>query len=169
MLTLDNSPGLAEILMNDHLDGVTAEALVKWAQDALEQGHDNAPLLKLAIEEPPYFTPDLRLLFQEATHEIGIEEITFDQARAFYAQSVGRRLAAASASPREIAERLARIFPPHMTPPPFDIWWKLDDSIDCDHCLEGMTQAGKVLDQVIADELANLLRFDWRAARHPDD
>lgn len=56
-------PGLAEILINDHLDGVTAEALVKWAQDALDQGHENAPLLKLAIKEPPYFTPDLRRLY----------------------------------------------------------------------------------------------------------
>jgi len=163
MLTLENSPGLAEILMREHLGGATGEQFVRWAQDALEQGHDSPSLLRLAIEEPPFFTPDLRRLFEAATREIAIEHVSFEQARAFYAQSVGKHLAAASAAPREIAQTLARIFPPHMTSAPFDTWWQLEEAFECEYCLRGVELRGEVLDQAILDELEDLLRLNWRA------
>jgi len=164
MLTLENSPGLAEILMEEHLDGATGDRLVKWAQDALEQGHDSPSLLKLAIEEPPFFTPDLRRFFESATLEIQIEQVTFEQARVFHAQTVAVKLNLAAASPFEIAWKLARIFPPHSTSGPFSIWWPLEEAFECDYCLRGVELHGKALHQAIQEELENLLRFHWRAA-----
>lgn len=164
MLTLENSPGLAEILMNEQFEGTTGEQFVKWAQDALEQGHDSPSLLKLAIEEPPFFTPDLRRLFASATSEIQIQQVAFEQARVFHAQTIAKQLNSVAASPLEIAERLARIFPPHSSSAPFDIWWQLEEAFECDYCLRGLELRGKVLDQAIFEELDNLLRFNWRAA-----
>ena len=50
MLTLQNSPGLAELLMHERADGAADDQFVKWAQDALEAGHDSPSLLRLAVQ-----------------------------------------------------------------------------------------------------------------------
>ena len=56
MLTVDNSPGLAAVLAARCLDVLRAEQLVTWAQRALECGFDTPSVVRLAMEEEPFFT-----------------------------------------------------------------------------------------------------------------
>jgi hypothetical protein len=163
MLTLENSRGLAAILIEEDLDGAHGEDLVQWAQDALEQGHHSPSLIRLAIEEPPFFTPDLRRLFHEAVQELGYEPVGFERARAFHAQAIAIELLSASASPREIAGKLSRLYPPERSSPPFAAWWQLDEAFDCDYCLQQVTVGGQTLDETVYKELEALLHFDWRS------
>src|SRR5437016_3379042 len=101
MLTLENSPGLAELLMNENAEGARDEQFVTWAQDALEAGHDSPALLRLAVQDPPFFRPDLRKLFLATSYELGIEHVSFEQARIFYAQEIARRLQSSAGTPQQ--------------------------------------------------------------------
>lgn len=164
MLTLENSPGLAELLVTEAKVETTGEQFVRWAQDSLEQGHDSPSLLRLAIEEPPFWGPDLRRLFHSTVAEIGIEPVSARQAMVFHAQEVAVRLVTNNATPEEIATLFARMFPSHEAEAPFSVWWELEEAFSCDYCREGVQLRGAALHQAILDELNVLLSLNWRTA-----
>jgi hypothetical protein len=144
----------------EYRGGARAEEYVAWAQDALEAGHDSPALLRLAIEEPPFFTPDLRALFEAAVDELGLEKISGEQALIIHAQDVARRLAAGELHPREAATLLSNIFPPDLAPRGFTDWYLVHD---CDYCRESFAGPDRTLEQAIRAEASKLRDVDWRA------
>lgn len=161
---IEEVPGIAVILAAEMLDLIRAEQYVSWAQDALASGLDTPSILSLAIEEPPYFTPDLQKLFAKIVRELNVEQITRDQAMVLHAQTVARMITSGSFTPREGAQALAELFPSHVAPRVLSEWWRLDEAYDCDYCRMGVLERYSTIEEAILDEARRLELADWRAA-----
>lgn len=163
MLTLENSSGLAAVLVAQYFDYLRAEQLVRWAQDALSEGHDTPSILRLAIAEPPFFTPDLMRLFESALSEAGIEQVTIEQARIFHAQRVLEEMLSSAQPARAIAAQLAQLFPAHDTLRRVGEWWLLEEAFWCEYCRVQAVTAGESIERVVLNNASTLLNIDWRA------
>jgi hypothetical protein len=162
-LRIDDVPGLPLLLAAEALELATAEQYVVWAQDALTADFDSPSLLQLAIEEPPYFTPDLRKRFHSALDELNVtERITLDQAMLLHAQQFARAMLAGNLSPRECAERIESLFPDASASLLRADWVQLDEAYDCDYCLSCVLATHPSIEAAIEDAARSLAAANWR-------
>ena len=165
MRAADEVPGLAKILASEAFDTARGEQYVQWAQNALAAGLETPSVLRLAIEEPPFFTPDLQKLFRLALSELKVEPITDEEAMVLYAQQVARPILSGAMTPRDGARLFATLFPPHRTPAALGEWWKLDEAYDCDYCRTGVLQNYRSIEEAILAEARSLIAASWRRRR----
>lgn len=163
MLRADTVKGYAALRSAEYRSVARAEEYVEWAQHALEAELETPSVLRLAIQDPPFFTPDLRRLFDAAVAELGIEPLSGEQALVLHAQQIAAQLRAGSISPIDAGLQIARIFTLEMGPPEFGQWQLIDEALDCDYCRASFA-GDQTLDDAIVEEAAKLLDFDWRAA-----
>ena len=154
--------GFAAIRSAEYRGVARAETYVLWAQDMLEAGLESAALLRLAVADVPYFTPDLKRLFDLAVEEAGIEPLSGTPALILHGQQVAADFLAGFIRPGEAGAMLAEIFTPELAPPGFGHWQQLDEASWCDYCRESFTGPDRTLDQAIVEEATKLLAIRWR-------
>ncbi len=144
-----------------------AEDYVEWAQAAFERGLESESLTRLAVAEQPFFTPDLRALFDRAGEELGIAPITRRQGILLGARDLARGIIEGRIPPGDGAASLNHLFSPYVRDgvpfPEMQHWRRLDDAYDCEHCRAIVEEAGKPLDEAVLDAARNLLLLDWRS------
>lgn len=163
MLAAETVKGYAAIRSAEYRAVARAEEYVAWAQDMLEAGLDSPALLRLAIVDPPWFTPDLRRLFDRAVEELEIEPLAGEQALILHAQQVAQELLAATVPPLEAGSLIVEILTVHDAPPGLGQWSLVDEANWCDYCRDSFAGAGRTLEQAILEEATKLLALDWRA------
>lgn len=159
--TAESIKGYIALLSAEYRSAATAEQYVHWAQDALEQGLDSPALLRLAIEDPPFFTPDLKRLFGAAVAELEIERITGEQALIAHAQELAVKLLNHDLSPRDAGRQIARIFDLDVAPSGFTHWYLIDEAEYCEYCAASFA-GDKPLESAIVEEATKLLAYNWR-------
>lgn len=159
--TADSVSGYFAVISAEYRSEATAEAYVRWAQDALEQGLESPALLRLAVQDPPFFTPDLKRLFDAAVSELQIEPVTGEQALIAHAQEVAIRLARREISPRDAGRRIARIFDSNVAPSGLTHWSLIDEAEFCEYCAAAFG-GDRPLESAILEEATKLLALDWR-------
>lgn len=156
--------GYAAIRSAEYRSVARAETYVEWAQDMLEEGFESPALLSLAIADPPYFTPDLKRLFDTAAEHLAIEPLSGPQALVLHAMQVAAELTARSVSPTQAGALIASIFTADIAPPGFGQWQLIDEASWCDYCRQSFVGDGRTLEEAIIAEATKLLTVSWRAA-----
>jgi hypothetical protein len=164
MRTADSINGYAAIRSGQVRDAVTAEEYVSWAQDALEAGYESAAIMKLAVADPPFFTPDLARLFEQAAVELEIEQISAEQALILHAQQVAIQLLLNQCDPRTAASRISTILPPDLAPAGFAHWHQLDEAYGCVYCAVSAVGSRASLEAAIIEDAQVLAAHEWRTA-----
>jgi len=157
----DSIKGYLALLSAEYRSAATAEQYVSWAQDALEQGLDSPALLRLAIEEPPFFTPDLKRLFDAAVAELMIEPVRGEQALIAHAQEVAIKLLNHDITPINAGRQIARIFDVNVAPAGLTNWFLIGEAEYCEYCAASFA-GDQPLERAIVEEATKLLALDWR-------
>jgi hypothetical protein len=161
VIPADSIKGYFALLSAEYRSAATGEQYVSWAQDALEQGLDSSALLRLAIEDPPFFTPHLKCLFDAAVAELMVEPVSGEQALIAHAQEVASKLLNHEASPLDAGRQIARIFALVVTPAGFTHWHLIDDAEYCEYCAASFA-GDQPLESAIVEDATKLLAIDWR-------
>jgi len=132
------------------------EEYVTWAQALLET-HDSPSLRGLAVEEPPYFRPQLSRLFRTVFAELGEPVPEGPQAVTLLARLVAQQcLAGALPLSEGVAQlyRLSSAFPGQLD----DGFWQVaDEAPDCDYCWGEATGTYPSLEAAIRAHLLALV------------
>jgi hypothetical protein len=135
-----------------------AEDYVAVAQNALEAGFDTPSTLRLAIEEPPFFTPDLERVFAEMLRECDIAEPSADSALINHAKIVAVAIVAGTLSPTFGAEQISEIFTVDHTPEGFRAWTMIAEGLWCEYCRESASQGHDSFESAVVAEAETILR-----------
>jgi hypothetical protein len=150
--------GLPELLSCRVRGIARAEEYVAVAQNALERGFDTPSVLRLAIEEPPFFTPDLDRLLQALLQECDIAEPTADAALIAHAQMIAIEIVSGRLQPGIGAEQLSEIFTLDHTPEGFGSWMTIAEGLWCDYCRDTAMQGHASFEDAIVAEAEAILR-----------
>ena len=153
---LITAPGTVALLVADILGAAPDGEYVAWAQ-ALLDAHDSPSLRQLAVEEPPFFRPQLSRLFRAVFTEVGEPFPDGPQAVALLARSVAQQcLAGALPFSEGVAQlyRLSSAFPGQLD----DGFWQVaDEAPDCDYCWDEATGTYPSLEAAIRAHLLELV------------
>lgn len=158
----ENVARVAEIWSAEYRGVARAEQYVEWAQEMLARGYDSPSLLRLAVQDPPFFTPDIKHLFDQALGELHIEPVRGPQALVLHAQRIARELLSGAIAPRTASAELAKIFTIDLAPPGCRDWQLLDEADWCEYCAQRFAGDGQTLEDAILERAETLLRADWR-------
>jgi hypothetical protein len=150
------APGTVALVVADILGAAPDGEYVAWAQ-ALLESHDSPSLRQLAVEEPPFFRPQLSRLFRAVFTEAGEPFPDGPQAVALLARSVAQLcLAGALPLSEGVAQlyRLSSAFPGQLD----DGFWQVaDEAPDCDYCWGEATGTYPSLEAAIRAHLLELV------------
>jgi hypothetical protein len=135
------------------------EDFVAWAIAALELEFDTPSVVRLAVEEPPFFEPSLRQRFEWALDEIQMTRVAPRVARIIWAQEVAAELEAGRMSPSRCASLISEIFAGEDVPASFDDWAALDETRNCELCGYGGVPEAPDADASIRSAAVRLLQY----------
>jgi hypothetical protein len=160
----ETEPGVVRLVYARALGQDRAEEYVNWALAALERGRESESLVRLAVAEPPFCTPDIRLLFDRAWNDLGVAPVSTPQAHLLFARQVARDIVEGRLSPEAGATALGHEFNPFNIPlPVLGVWWQLKEAYTCDYCRAQVAASGGTVDGAVVAAAEKLLALDWRA------
>jgi NAD(P)-dependent dehydrogenase (short-subunit alcohol dehydrogenase family) len=112
-------PGSPQLLSARVRGPAPGEAYVAVAQTALEAGFDTPGTLRLAIQDPPFFTPDLGRILVEMLRECDVRELIGDDALILHARVVAARIVSGELPAVAGAAEICQVITIYRTPARF--------------------------------------------------
>ena len=154
-MTILDEPATVPLLVAE-LDGaLPGELYVSWALSLLGT-YDSPSLLRLAIEEPPHFTPALARLFRATFAELGVPFPSPVESLRLRATQIAREALSGGSSASEAAWQLCQLAEKHEGVPDAAFWQAADEAPVCDYCHEVATRGHPSLEAAIRSHLSHL-------------
>ncbi len=155
-MTILEEPSTVSLLVAELDETLPGERYVSWAL-ALLGTYDSPSLLRLAIEEPPYFTPALARLFRATFAELGVPfPAPVDSLRLRAIQIAGEAIAGVLPL-SEATSQLCHLAENHEGVPDGAFWQAADEAPVCDYCNDFATKGHASLEAAIRSHLTALL------------